>query len=170
MPDNPPDFRPVLETLIANNVRFVVIGGLAMAALGSAYVTFDIDVGYARDRQNITAMRVALSGLNPRLRGFPEGLPFVWDDQTLRGAANMTLETSVSPVDILSNIPGIDSFEGLWERSVIRPLYGLAVHVASIEDLISMKRAANRPKDQNHILELLALKKLLAAENNERNL
>lgn len=77
MPAEPPDFRPILETLIANNVRFVVIGGLAMTALGSAYVTFDIDVGYARDKQNITAMRTALAGLNPRLRGFPEGLPFV---------------------------------------------------------------------------------------------
>lgn len=79
----------------------------------------------------------------------------------------MTLETSVSPVDILSDIPGIDSFEGLWERSVVRPLYGLAVHVASVDDLISMKRAANRPKDQNHILELLALKKLLAEESSD---
>ena len=36
-----------------------------------------------------------------------------------------------------------------------------SVHVASVDDLIAMKRAANRPKDQAHLYELLALKKLL---------
>ena len=73
----------------------------------------------------------------------------------------MTLETDATDVDILGDIPGIDSFEGLWERSVESTLYGLPVRVASIEDLISMKRTANRLKDQNHIMELLALQKLL---------
>jgi len=42
-------------------------------------------------------------------------------------------------------------------------LYGMHVRVASIDDLLSMKRAANRAKDQNHILELEALKKLLGS-------
>ena len=55
----------------------------------------------------------------------------------------------------------MDSFDGLWERSATIEIYGISVQVASIADLLSMKRAANRPKDQNHILELLELQKLI---------
>lgn len=76
----------------------------------------------------------------------------------------MTLETDVSPVDLLGEIPGIGSFEELWERSVETELYGIQIHVASLDDLIAMKKAANRPKDQAHLLELLALKRLKEEE------
>ncbi len=56
---------------------------------------------------------------------------------------------------ILAEPKGVDNFEGLWARADTMEMFGLAVRVASIEDLIAMKRAANRPKDQVHILELL---------------
>ncbi len=46
-------------------------------------------------------------------------------------------------------------------------LYGMSVHVASIEDLIAMKRAANRPKDQLHLMELQALRDLIRSEGAE---
>ena len=64
----------------------------------------------------------------------------------------------------MREIPGVESFEGLWERAVPMDLGGFIVRVASLDDLIAMKRAANRPKDQAHIRELLALKKLIETE------
>lgn len=167
MPEMLPDFQAVLIALTQNNVRFVLIGGLAMAAYGSAHVTQDINAGYARDRQNIAAICAAFAPLHPRLRGFPADLPFVWDEQTLRAAANLTLDTDIGPVDLLGDIAGVDSFEGLWNRSVATNLYGMTVQVASIDDLIAMKRAANRPKDQAHLLELLSLRQLLQVESTE---
>ena len=163
MPDNQLNFQAVLAALNANRVRFVLIGGLAMSAHGSAHITSDLDIGYSRDHDNIHALKLALEGMHPRFRGFPPDLPFVWDEQTMRVAANMTLDTDVVPVDVLGDVPGIDSFEGLWQRSVIKDLYGLEVHVASIDDLIAMKRTANHLKDKNHILEMLTLKKLLSS-------
>jgi predicted nucleotidyltransferase len=87
--------------------------------------------------------------------------------QTLRAAANITLdarihlESEVTRVDLLGDIAGIASFEELLQRSVETELYGMAIRVASLDDLIAMKRAANRPKDQGHLLELLALKRLI---------
>ena len=171
MPDSLPDFRPILAALSANNVRFVVIGGLAMTAHGSSHVTQDIDLGYSRSRENIQAMTRALAEFKPRFTNFPGDLPFVWDERTLRAAANVTLDTKipleaeVTRVDLLSDIPGITSFEELWDRSVETELYGMAIRIASLDDLIAMKRTANRPKDQGHLLELLALKQLIEGEN-----
>jgi hypothetical protein len=47
------DFRAVLETLVGGGVRFIVIGGAAAVAHGTARLTQDIEVIYARDRENI---------------------------------------------------------------------------------------------------------------------
>lgn len=160
-----PDFRTVLAELTESGVRFVLIGGLAMVAHGSAHITGDLDIGYARDRANIEAVVRALSPLNPRLRGFPPELPFVWDVSSARAAANQTLLTDAADVDILGEIPGIDSFEGLWSRSVETELFGIKVRIAGLDDLIAMKQAAGRLKDQTHIMELLALKKLIEEES-----
>jgi predicted nucleotidyltransferase len=72
----------------------------------------------------------------------------------------MTLITDAGRVDILRVLPEVDSFEGLKARAEIRVLGGITVHVASIDDLISMKLAAGRPKDLDHIHHLMAIKKL----------
>ena len=76
----------------------------------------------------------------------------------------LNLKTDLGPIDILPLPAGIDSFEGLWERSVAFDLGGFTVRVASLDDLIAMKQAAGRVKDQLHLLELQALKRLLAEE------
>ncbi len=135
-----------------------------MIAHGSAYVTVDVDFAYSRDRPNISSVVQALETLHPTLRGFPPGLPFAWNEQTVRSAANLTLVTDACDVDLLGVVAGVSSFVDLWNRSVEKELYGVRIRVASIDDLISMKRAANRPKDQNHVMELLALKKLIEEE------
>lgn len=159
-----PDFRPIIERLEAADVEYILIGGLAMSAHGSAYVTRDIDVVYERSKANTARLTAALSGLHPRLRGFPPDLPFQWDEHAVRAAANITLDTDEASVDLLGDPPGVDSYNGLRERSVEKELYGVKVRVACIDDLIAMKRAANRLKDRSHVLELLALKKLIAED------
>jgi predicted nucleotidyltransferase len=98
------------------------------------------------------------------LRGALEGLPFFWDERTLKDTSNLTLETDLGAVDLLGHVSGADDFEGVWTRSLILPIEGVQVHVASLDDLIAMKRAANRLKDQNHILELEALRRLIRSE------
>ncbi len=69
-------FKTLLAALAANNVEFVIIGGLAATLHGSARVTYDLDIVYNRTPENLTKIVAALSPYQPYLRGAPEGLPF----------------------------------------------------------------------------------------------
>ena len=156
-----PEFHDILKTLEAGGVCYILIGGLAMVLLGSDYVTKDVDIVYARDADNLAALVATLHPKHPRLRGVPADLPFIFDVRTFQNLLNMTLLTDMGDLDLLGEAPGADTFEALWERSIIVELDGFSVHVASIDDLIAMKTAAGRPKDQNHVMELWALRKLI---------
>jgi hypothetical protein len=156
--------RNIIAELNRHNVRYVIIGGVAMRLHGSAHLTDDLDICYGREADNLSALVATLAEQHPRLRGAPPELPFIWDIKTIRNGQNFTLSTDLGEFDALGDTGGIDSFEGLWDRRVEMEILGERVNVASIDDLIAMKRAANRPKDQNHVLELLALKRLTQEE------
>jgi predicted nucleotidyltransferase len=135
------DFLNILKVLHDNQVRFVVVGGVAMRLHGSAHVTDDLDISYARNNENYEYLSKALHAHSGRLRGVPEDLPFILDARTFRNTINLTLETNLGSLDLLGQPAGIDSFEHLWENSEEMDIgEGLQVKVASLEDLIRMKR------------------------------
>jgi hypothetical protein len=109
-------------------------------------------------KENTNALANALTSQNARLRGFPPDVPCIVDSQMLRSANNLTLETVLGDFDLLAEPAGVDSFERLWGRADVMDVHGIIVRVASLNDLIAMKLAANRPKDREHVLELQALK------------
>jgi hypothetical protein len=78
----------LFAVLSAGQVEYILVGGMAAAVHGSARLTADIDVVYARTPENIRRLVAALSPLHPYLRGAPAGLPFQWDDETLRSGLN----------------------------------------------------------------------------------
>ena len=77
------DFRGLLGTLALHRVEYIVIGGAAGIAHGSARLTQDLDIVYRRTPDNLINLSAALAGLSPYLRGAPAGLPFLWDAETL---------------------------------------------------------------------------------------
>lgn len=137
-----------------------MIGGVAVRLDGSSHTTDDIDICYGRVAANLQALADALAPYHPSLRGAPAGLPFVLDARSLKASLNFRLQTDIGALDILGEPVGIFSFDALWERSVAMDVRGIPIHVASIGDLIAMKQAAGRAKDQGHLLELQALRKL----------
>lgn len=142
-------------------IEFVLIGGLAMVAHGSNHLTRDIDLVYLVDTPNLERLAAFLSAIHARVLGRPAHDGFVITAGLLSRVRFLNLDTDLGQVDVMREVPGVDSVENLRQRAVPTDFGGFIVPIASLEDLIAMKLAANRPKDQSHLYELLALKKLL---------
>ena len=139
--------RPSRCTLVEHRVRFVLIGGFAAALRGSPVITGDLDICYARDEENLRALARALGRLRARLRGVETDVSLRLDAATLRAGDHFTFSTSAGPLDCLVSPAGTDGFADLDASATDEDLDGLVVRVASLEDLIRMKRAAGRPQD-----------------------
>ena len=152
------DFARLLAALVSHGVEFIVIGGFAATAHGSAHVTVDLDVVYARSAENVQRLASALAPLDPYLRGAPPGLPFKFDPDTIRRGLNFTLVTTAGDIDLLGEATGGGTYEALVPRSEVRRLFDLDLRFVDLETLIRLKRAAGRPKDLERIAELEAIR------------
>jgi len=151
------DYAKVLSVLTQNDVLFVVIGGVAANLHGSARATFDLDLVYSRQGDNIKKLVAALAPYRPYLRGAPPGLPFKFDELTVRNGLNFTLDTALGDLDLLGEVVGGGTYEQLVPHTVVMEAFGLRCHCVTLERLIQLKRAAGRPKDFESIAELQAL-------------
>jgi Nucleotidyl transferase AbiEii toxin, Type IV TA system len=151
------DFSRLLAALSGAAARFIVVGGTAALAHGSARLTQDIDVVYDRAGENLERIVRALAPFDPYPRGAPPGLPFQWDARTLENGCNFTLRTTAGPIDLLGEITGGGAYDALLPHSVELELFGYSVRCIALEKLIETKRAAGRPKDFEAIAELEAL-------------
>lgn len=163
------DPERLLRSLVDHDVRFVLIGGWAAKLQGSPTVTADIDICYARDAPNLERLAVALSELDVRLRGVADAVPFRLDARSLRAGDVFTLTTSAGDLDLLGSPAGAGPFEALEANADELDLDALTVRVASLDDLISMKRAAGRPKDLIEVEVLEALREEVDRMGSDRH-
>lgn len=147
-------FQALLEPLVADGVEFLIIGGVAAAAHGSARATFDLDVVYRRTHENIERLVRALGPVAPYLRGAPKGLPFRWDAATVRMGLNFTLTIAHGDLVLLGEVTGGGRYEDLLPHSVEITVFGLQCRILDLPMLIKVKRAAGRPKDLEALAEL----------------
>lgn len=148
----------VLQALVDGGVRFVVIGGIAGAIHGSPTVTGDLDVCPERSDANLERLAAVLRDLNARLRGAPADVPFILDGRTLHAGDHFTFTTDLGDVDCLGTPSGTAGYDDLRAGAEAVDLDGFVVPVASLEDLMRMKRAAGRPKDRIELEVLGALR------------
>jgi len=159
--------KSAIQALTRSNVRFVVVGGIAIRAHSSAYVTFDLDFCYARTKENLKNITEALSAFKPRPRDFPGDLPFVFDERTLQSATNFTFQTEIGDIDLLGEVAGIGDYDAVKAHSETKHFYDCDVDILSIEGLIKAKRAAGRAKDLLVLPELEALREVLEEAGGE---
>lgn len=160
------EFDPALAFRVFNQheVHYVLIGGLAGEFLGAPVGTDDIDICYERTTENIERLAAALRQLDARLRvaKVDEELPFLLDAQTLAAGDSSTFCTDAGDIDILATPSGTGGFRDLDAGATAYDLgQGLVVRVVGLDDLMRMKEASGRPKDEAHLNVLAALKEMV---------
>jgi hypothetical protein len=136
----------LLQPLLNREVDFVVVGSVAGLVYGSAYPTYDLDVAYAKESENVRRLISALDDLDISL-----------DARLLDEADVFSFDTSFGALDVLGKIAGVGRYEELRRDAHREPIAGLLVQVASLNHLISMKRASNKRKDQLMAMEYVEL-------------
>ena len=154
------------STFIALNaagVRYVVVGGVAVVLHGFARVTGDIDLIVDLAPEESRKAIDTLVGIGFRARAPVDATLFAdaqvraaWiRDKHLRVFSLWDPLQPVREVDLFVESP--IAFAALWERSVLIDIGETQVRVASIDDLVALKRLAGRPQDHLDIAELEAL-------------
>ena len=146
-----PDFRPeeILRILNDHDVLYVVIGGMAAVIHGSDIPTTDIDVTPDESLNNLQRLSAALREMNAKIwtQPEPEGLSFDHDGASLADAQILNLITDYGRLDVTRTPAGTQGYEDLKRDAVTVDVFGLAVSVASLADVVRSKQAAGRPKD-----------------------
>jgi predicted nucleotidyltransferase len=155
----------LLKELHRHQVEFVIIGGMAAVAHGSAYLTVDLDLCYSRASENLSKLAQAIASFHPVLRGAPPDLPFSLDSSALKSGLNFTLTTESGDLDLMGEVAGLGSYAEVLPLSEELEIFGMPCKVLSLEGLIKSKRAAGRPKDLKLLPELEALLELRKSQN-----
>jgi predicted nucleotidyltransferase len=149
----------IARILLAHGVEFIVIGGRAEMLMGSSRLTFDVDLCYKRSAENLERLAMALREMKPSLRGAPPDLPFVIDAKSLALGSNFTFSTSFGAFDLLGYVEPIGGYQELLVKAETYPVEEMQLKTISLDDLIKVKDFINRPKDQQSLLHLAAIKK-----------
>ena len=157
------DLERVFGALEAAGARYLVVGGVAVVLHGHPRFTADLDLAVALDPANIEAVLSALEGIGYRprapvpLRAFADPAHRA-DWERTKGLTVFSLWSADLPgteVDLFVSDPL--PFEPAWGRRLRAQVGELSVNVASLDDLIEMKRRAGRPQDLADVRELEAI-------------
>jgi hypothetical protein len=151
-----PDLAGLLAALDGGEVRFVVIGAVAVGAHGHIRATQDLDIVPEPRHDNLDQLGNVLVGLEARLsadlrRGIDAELR-----QALYAGANLTLTTRLGDLDVVQRLPGIPAWKDLIAEAEPTTLGEIPLAVCSRRHLIAMKQARHSLQDQADVAALLA--------------
>lgn len=159
-------YLDLFQALDRENVRYVLIGGLALNIHGVERATMDIDLMLAMDAENLEAFRrvaeklVMTPVLPVSMNDFadPATLQRWIDEKHMLAFALRPKESSAPTVDILVR-PKV-AFDAAWVRHVEKNLGDIRIHLAHIDDLIALKTGTGRQRDVADVAALERLKTL----------
>lgn len=151
MSTNPLRLRELLGRLIEAEVRFILVGGLAMNAWGYMRATQDVDVVPDPDQENLTKLDALLRELGGKVDVDGRLLDSASISTFLRTGDRTLVRTELGQVDVLQGLPQIPRYETLEKQAKEIDIDGLLVRVCSLEHLLAMKRVSDRPRDKDDL-------------------
>lgn len=147
------DFEDILQLLSKYNVRYLIVGGLAVIFHAKPRFTKDIDIWLDRGIENIKNANRALADF---------GSPF---SLSVPVKADEILQLGVAPdrIDFLLSLSGV-SFEDAWKKKIISKYGDVDANWIDIDSLIEVKRRIDSPRHQEDVNVLLKVKQKQQAD------
>ncbi len=140
------DFSEFVESFARHEVRYLIVGGYALAAHGLPRATGDLDTWVWVHRSNAERIVAALEEF-----GFG-GLGLTVSDFEETGRV-VQLGYSPYRIDILTSIDGVE-FDQAWERRITVSIGTSSLPIIGRDDLVANKVAVGRPQDLADIARL----------------
>ncbi|MFH0800399.1 MAG: hypothetical protein V2A66_09510 [Pseudomonadota bacterium] len=161
-------YMDVFSELAANDVKFVVAGGIAVNLLGVPRFTADLDLIVALERENVVKFAQCMTrlGFKPKVPVPAEAFADPENRKRWIAEKNMRVFSFQKPdlpyevVDVFVNEP--IPFADMWRDKETITLDNITIPIVSIDHLIQLKREAMRLQDMSDIEALEKLKEELA--------
>ena len=134
------DYKDMLQVLLDNDVKFLLVGAYAMGVHGYPRATGDIDIWVEPSAENSARVYRSMAAF---------GAPLHEIGETTFTAPGIVFQIGVAPrrIDIITTISGI-GFDDAQKQQQIIKIEGLSIPILSLDDMIRNKRATGRDKDR----------------------
>lgn len=133
------DFKDLLQALNDAEVKYLVVGGYAVAKHTEPRYTKDLDVWINRSKENAELLLTAL-----RVYGAP--IADISVDDLIQDDTFFQIGVEPVRIDIIMDLKAM-KFNDCWLRRVVADVEGVSINFISISDLIENKEKTARPQD-----------------------
>lgn len=145
---NPQRTKDLLQKLHDRDVKYMIVGGYAIAFHGNIRATVDLDLWIRNDPENMKNLRLALQDV-----GFPEAVALRETSQLVAGFSQIKDISSDLIIDLIHNLKALKEkdFDACYSQSILADYNGAPVRVIDLHSLYREKLASGRPKDADDI-------------------
>jgi len=154
------DFISLLERVVRGGVDFVIVGGFAGVVQGCTYVTQDVDICCDFSPPNLLALQQALGDVHPVHRMTPGRKKLELTEQNCGQFKNLYLDTDIGQLDCVGFVDGVGDYSKVRQASEVVEVENMQLRTLRLDGLIKSKKAMNRPRDRDALIQLEAIKRL----------
>lgn len=156
-------YEEVFKALEENNIKYVVVGGLATVLHGVVRMTMDIDLIISMEKENVNKFISVAQKLgylpkapvSPNLLNNPEERKKWISEKNMKVFSFYNKKENYKIIDVFITEP--IPFQLLEKQKKIIKADDFSIPVCSVEHLIALKKLAGRPQD---MADIRMLKKL----------